>query len=161
MWSVQKQDFLWAEWVSSLVTELSPDGRKRGLLGLGGACETSRLFLLLPTWGSGVGRGLGLGPGAPLSLDWGENSVGSWHDGNAVGEGVEDERCSCSPIALGKGRVALQGLPAENGFASLFGLVDYCTGLQAGLPASAQLPTPGGVSLIVSPPWLSGLGPEP
>lgn len=111
MWSVQKQDFLWAEWVSALVTELSPDGRKRGLLGLGGACETSRLFLLLPTRGSGVGRGLGFGPGAPLSLDWGENSVGSWHDGNAVGEGVEDERCSCSPIALGKGRVALQGLP--------------------------------------------------
>lgn len=47
------------------------------------------------------------GPRAHLGLDWDENSVGSWHDENAVGEGVEEERCSFSLWLWGKAKVAL------------------------------------------------------
>lgn len=46
----------------------------------------------------------GFGPRAHLGLDRDENSVGSWHDENTVGEGVEVEGCSFSPLALGKGK---------------------------------------------------------
>ena len=75
----------------------------------------------------------GLGPRAHGSLDWDESSVGSWPDGNAVGEGVQDERYWAHLLLWGKGKVTLQVLPAENGFAPLFGLAYYCTGPQAGL----------------------------